>query len=211
MRLFFLICFIVQSLIACSSNPATPAPLLDLSYDRSQFLYHEVLRYETLDDIESVYGVDKAVIKKTNDLNKKHPMRPGMLLRIPEYFALSTQKQPTKKRSERFQLPKQWGEIVHSKYTTQKDQRGGWKIYTNHSVSIYAPANGKVIEISDSVKDLGRVVIVRHSNQYTSIYGLVSETVVKKGQILKKNEMIGRAINNNDGKSMLYYRLKKNV
>ena len=92
MRLLILSYFLMVSLTACSSKPGSPAPLLDLSYDRSQFLYHEVLRYETLDDIESVYGVDKQVLKRTNDISKKHPIRPGMLIRVPEYIAESTQK-----------------------------------------------------------------------------------------------------------------------
>lgn len=72
--------------------------------------------------------------------------------------------------------------------------------------NVKASNGGEVAYVGDGFSDYGNIVIIRHNNSYFSIYGYLSNTLVKRGQIVKKEEVIA-STNTRDRK--FYFSIRK--
>lgn len=196
-------------LSGCSSHRQTPAPLLDLSYDRSQFLYHQVGRDETMSDIANAYDVNESELYAANHLSPRSSLKRDSVVKIPQYIAQSKPTRAKKTVSKPLKLPTSWGKLSSLKYTAREDQRGGWIVGLSRQVNVISPASGRVIFVGENVKDLGHLVLIDHGNHRVSTFGLLENYVVHKGDRIKKGQKVGRSSKNNDGKSMFYYDIRK--
>ena len=76
---------------------------------------------------------------------------------------------------------------------------------------IYATADGKVVIIKSSFGGLGKHIYLDHGNGYRTVYALLNKFNVKKGQKVKRGELI--AYSGNTGRSTsphLHYEVHKN-
>ena len=76
---------------------------------------------------------------------------------------------------------------------------------------IYATGNGKVIRVRKSRKGYGNHVKIDHGYGYVTLYAHMQKYIVKKGQKVKRGEVIGYV--GNTGKSVaphLHYEVHKN-
>lgn len=77
---------------------------------------------------------------------------------------------------------------------------------------IHATGDGKVVEIKKSRRGYGNKIVVDHGFGYRTLYAHLSFIGVKKGQTVKRGEVIGKV--GNTGKSMgphLHYEVRKNL
>ncbi|PKP20695.1 MAG: peptidase M23 [Bacteroidetes bacterium HGW-Bacteroidetes-21] len=77
---------------------------------------------------------------------------------------------------------------------------------------IYATGNGTVIEVDNSKRGYGNMIIISHGFGYTTTYAHLSKTMVRPGQKVKRGDIIGKV--GNTGKSVgphLHYEVRKNL
>lgn len=90
----------------------------------------------------------------------------------------------------------------HDPFTNKIVDHPGIDICTNIGTKIYAPATGKICAIrKDFIKNkgYGKFIIIDHGYGNKTIYGHLSKILVKKGQKVKRWDVIG--LTGNSGKS----------
>lgn len=84
------------------------------------------------------------------------------------------------------------GKVVAGFAPDGRPARRGLGISTAEGAEVRSVFWGKVVH-NDTLRGLGKVVIVFHGNDYYSLYAYLSETEVQAGQEVEKDEPIGRA------------------
>tara|TARA_B110000881_G_C18502941_1_gene477920 strand:+ start:120 stop:1106 length:987 start_codon:yes stop_codon:yes gene_type:complete len=81
----------------------------------------------------------------------------------------------------------------------------------NKGNPVYATADGKIKTVKSSFGGLGKYIYINHENGYMSVYGHLDKFNVKRGQRVKRGELI--AYSGNSGRSTgphLHYEIIKN-
>lgn len=97
-----------------------------------------------------------------------------------------------------------------SPFTGKKQLHLGIDIAAWKGTPIMAPAKGKVVSVKKRGL-MGLTVTIRHDSIYTTLYGHLLKSNVKKGQVIKRGDVIGYI--GNSGRSTgyhLHYSVKKN-
>ncbi|MFZ5747302.1 MAG: peptidoglycan DD-metalloendopeptidase family protein [Pseudomonadota bacterium] len=77
------------------------------------------------------------------------------------------------------------------------ERNDGIKIAAPLDTPVLAAADGTVGYVGSDIPSLGGVIILKHGDNWTSVYGHVSQLVVKRGQSVKKGQLI--ALSGNSG------------
>ena len=198
---------VLMLLVGCQSSQKTfeNAPLLDLSYNRSLFQYHPYQSSDTLLSIASAYDVSVDQIIQANQLNKNQSIQLGRVLKIPQQIVESTY--PTvQSKSTKAMLMKGWSSpVMVARLTKRDDQHGGWMIYPKVVANVRAVTKGKVVYVGRRNKDLGLQVILQHSGNQSTMYALMSDVAVKKGQYVKQGQRLGSVSLGKKMKPSMYF------
>jgi hypothetical protein len=81
-----------------------------------------------------------------------------------------------------------------SPFTGEDTMHGGLDISAPMSTPVKAPAAGTVIAVGPE-KSLGNVVVLTHGYGFKTLYGHLSKLRVKRGQIVKRGDIIGEVGN----------------
>ncbi|MEM8857847.1 MAG: LysM peptidoglycan-binding domain-containing M23 family metallopeptidase [Chloroflexota bacterium] len=172
---------------------------------------HFVQSGESLLSIANQHCVTVGNLANVNLLSSYSPIRPGMMLVIPlrptgnmwadgaiDHLTLNAADFPNGMPVNlRTQII--WPSVTH--HLTQHfhaAHRGiDFAVLTGEPVR--SIANGEVIRVIDDHHIYGRVIVIDHGNQITSVYGHLSEATVKEGFIVLQGENIGYS--GNTGKS----------
>ncbi len=71
-------------------------------------------------------------------------------------------------------------------------QNSGVDFVSENTFDVVAVLNGEVTNVKDD-ETLGKIVEIKHENDFLSIYQSLSETTVKKGDIVEQGQVIGRS------------------
>jgi lipoprotein NlpD len=74
---------------------------------------------------------------------------------------------------------------------------------------ILASAAGKVTYVGDGVRGYGNLVIVKHNDQYLSVYAHNRKILVQSGQSVSKGQKIAEMGNGADNKPLLHFEIRK--
>jgi len=75
---------------------------------------------------------------------------------------------------------------------------------------IHAAESGVVAYAGDELKGYGNLVLVRHSNGFVTAYAHASELAVKKGETIKRGQVIGKAgATGNVNSPQLHFEVRK--
>lgn len=102
-----------------------------------------------------------------------------------------------------------FGKKLDPIYKTPK-MHDGIDIAANIGTEIYATANG-TIEYTGDMREHGKHIIIDHKNGYKTLYAHLSEYMVKRGQKVKRGDLIGLV--GNTGKTLtphLHYEVQYN-
>lgn len=83
-----------------------------------------------------------------------------------------------------------WGWRIHPIYKIKKFHQG-MDFSAPSGTEIYATGNGRVVDVTTSFSGYGKHIRVDHGFGYESLYGHMSSFNVKKGQIVKRGDVIG--------------------
>jgi murein DD-endopeptidase MepM/ murein hydrolase activator NlpD len=88
-------------------------------------------------------------------------------------------------------LPKfRWPLI--GKVAKAKDGRGV-DIAVPAGEAVHAAADGDVIYASDELASFGRMIVIRHADDYVTTYAFLSDMAVSKGVAVKRGQIIGKS------------------
>ncbi|MBV8791265.1 MAG: M23 family metallopeptidase, partial [Pseudolabrys sp.] len=116
----------------------------------------------------------------------------------PEPVKPETQPSPVKSADATGALPSfRWpvkGRVITAfGAKTDGQQNDGINIAVPEGTPIKAAEDGVVAYAGNELKGYGNLVLVRHSNGYVSAYAHASELSVKRGDAIKRGQVIGRA------------------
>ena len=83
-----------------------------------------------------------------------------------------------------------YGYRIHPIYKTRK-LHTGMDFSATRGTPIYATGNGKVSKVKRSRRGYGNHVVINHGYGYKTLYAHMSKYIVKKGQSVKRGEIIG--------------------
>jgi murein DD-endopeptidase MepM/ murein hydrolase activator NlpD len=82
--------------------------------------------------------------------------------------------------------------------------KDGVDIAVPEGEAVHAAADGTVIYASDEIASYGRMIVIRHADDYVTTYAHLSDMAVTKGVTVRRGQIIGKS-----GKPALHFELRK--
>ena len=93
---------------------------------------------------------------------------------------------------------------------TEKAKGGGLDIAVPIGEAVHASADGTVLYASDELKSFGKMVVIRHADDYVTAYAHLSDLTVGKGVEVKRGQIIGKSGKSGDVSApVLHFELRK--
>jgi LysM repeat protein len=182
----------------------------------TKIIKHKVRKGESLSLIAKKYHVPVTRIISYNKLKKPYYIYPGQTLKIPVKVKKTItieEKQENYNFNKKIKLGFIWpvdGEVISKFANSPENRHLGIDIKTECGVPIKATEDGKVIYAGDSIKAYGNLIVIRHRNKLTSVYGHVGKIFIKENQWVKKGQVIGQTGKlNNSEFCGLYFEIRK--
>lgn len=175
-------------------------------------IYYTIRRGDTIYSISKKYDIPQSSILNANQFVKATDLEPGTVIFLPGIEDIEERivKIPVKKDTPPNNRPAtdiKPGKVSKKGYiwptrgtvvATYKSLLKTGKI--NKGINIKAPIgqavfsakSGKVIFVSQSMATFGRVVIIRHSDGYWTMYAHLDEISVEPGKWIGQGKIIGR-------------------
>jgi lipoprotein NlpD len=115
---------------------------------------------------------------------------------------------------ERFPETLHWrwpadGQVL-TKYQSANETRKGIKIGGKKGYAVTAAEAGKVVYSGSGLIGYGRLIIIKHNNEYLSAYGHNRKLLVKEGDWVAKGDKIAEMGLANNGQAMLHFEIRRN-
>jgi murein DD-endopeptidase MepM/ murein hydrolase activator NlpD len=170
--------------------------------------------------------VQRAVLSSNNAKTKSRPTQPGgsnglqIIASSSDVTVVPPSAKPKSQESARSSLVSEkmnWP--IVGKVSSQYGKRGRWQhmgidIPATKGSAIFATQDGVVADVSNTkdgrLRGYGNVVILKHDQQLSTLYAHCDTIKVKKGQLIKRGDLIGyvgrtgRASNN-----LLHFEVRK--
>jgi hypothetical protein len=177
----------------------------------SNYKIHYLKEGETLWKLSKTYNISLKELCDLNKIKDTTKVKKGAKIKVPvESVSVTIRtKETVKKQNEKLDVVKKIDPVEKSEnknYLNFSLPLIGSIIpfVTSHfrGLIIFSEGNDNIVSIDDgevsyidNVYGYGNTVIIRHKNDYISSYSGFSEVYVKKGNTVKKNEVIGSAGN----------------
>ena len=201
------------------------------------FAEHRVENGETIYSIARLYNVSVTSLAKLNKLDAEFTIYIGQDIIVPiaqpkikplnkkikptDKKLVDNEKNNSKKLLEKknirntkntFVIPIK-GQII-SKYNPNSEKRKnqGIDFKVLPGSTVFAAASGSVALITDNTENFGKIILIRHDNNFISIYGRVANVIVKKNEIVAKGQKIGsmsEKINDEKDQIILHFELRQ--
>jgi murein DD-endopeptidase MepM/ murein hydrolase activator NlpD len=161
-------------------------------------LYYRLKPGETLTAVAKTYKISVQELAEINDIHNPKLLRPGSRIFIPRVKVAREVKRLPKGAKEvelkydrtRFIWP------VQGRLTSRFGARSGVKhhgidVAAKNGAPILSAAAGKV-GFSGKLRGYGNVVLVKHADNFHTVYAHNTKNLVQKGQSVKQGELIAR-------------------
>ncbi|WP_457622561.1 LysM peptidoglycan-binding domain-containing protein [Persephonella sp.] len=179
---------------------------------RKKIVRYRVKPGDSLAKIAKKYGTTVSEIARLNGLKKPYVIYPGQRLKVPKKIVY-IEEEIVKRKSVPFGFI--WpveGKIVKNFVNNSQMRHLGIDIQTECDTPVKAAEDGKVIFAGDSIKAYGRLIVIKHSNNFNTVYGHINQIHVKDGDVVKKGDTIGTAGSLNNSESCgIYFEIRKNT
>lgn len=160
-------------------------------------VYHTVKQGQTLWRISKTYGVDLETLQWVNDVEDVTDLGVGRVLFIPGVSKtvkmMAIQPEDEKPSGEGIALI--WP--LHGRKTSDFGPRGkgvhqGIDLAAPKGTPVLASASGRVAYSGNGMKGYGKVVVVKHANDYSTVYAHNSVLQVRMGDNVEKGQTIAK-------------------
>lgn len=166
-------------------------------------VYYKVKEGDTLWNIARIHNINVNELIQANQevLKEGQGIKPDQLLFIP---AAKESVQPVIPAEAEFIWPVK-GNILGT------PSENGINIKASLDTPVIAVKSGVVTYVDEKRPGLGKVVVIKHSDGFTSLYGYNSEIIVKAGDRVKQGQVIAKVGKTGRAKeSQLHFKLMKN-
>ncbi|UCG38865.1 MAG: peptidoglycan DD-metalloendopeptidase family protein [bacterium] len=167
------------------------------SYDPQVYrgVYHTIGAGQTLWRIAHTYGVELETLQWVNDIEDVTDLRVGRVLFIPgaerimeiEPFVAAEQT-PSRER-----IAVIWP--LRGRATSGYGPRGrrdhqGIDLAAPTGTEVMAAAGGRVVYSGNGMKGYGKVIVIKHENELSSVYAHNSRLLVRMGDVIRQGQII---------------------
>jgi lipoprotein NlpD len=99
------------------------------------------------------------------------------------------------------------GKVIHN-FSTAKQGNKGIDIAGRRGDSVKATAAGKVVYAGDALQGYGKLVIVKHNEDYLSAYAHNDHILVKEQQVVKAGQVIAKMGDTDAERVMLHFEIR---
>jgi murein DD-endopeptidase MepM/ murein hydrolase activator NlpD len=204
---------LIFSIYACARHriPAEKPTRIPEKRIERKGVYHLVERHQTLYRICKTYGVDLNEVASINGIADKSKIQEGQrffipgverVLRVEIYIDDVVKESVEKERETSSKIDFVWpveGKCLSFFEEEERKRHQGIDISSPSGTPIKAAGSGRVIYSGNSIRGYGNLIILRHSEEFVTVYAhnqvnLVEEGMrVEKGKIIAKVGQTGRA------------------
>ncbi len=176
-------------------------------------IYHRVRAGENFDQICAAYGVDRSHIARVNGMTASSKVKPGDAIWIPgadrqirvgrsggstsaasSYRARRDDSGVEKSgKGTTKKVPFIWpvkGNVISKFGQISGEVHDGIDINAAIGTDIRAAAGGRVIYSGDDIEGYGKMIIIKHEGNYSSVYAHNEKNLVQKGAFVKPGDVI---------------------
>lgn len=159
-------------------------------------VYHRVEQGQTLWRIAKTYGVDLETLQWVNDVEDVTELRVGRVLFIPGASRqMAIEPFLPEERPSRIKIDMIWP--VRGRVTSGFGPRGGRlhegiDLAAPRGTPVLASAAGKVAYSGNGMKGYGKVVVLKHANDLSTVYGHNSSLQVRMGDSVVQGQTIAK-------------------
>jgi len=166
---------------------------------------HTVKSGETLWRICRTYDVDLQDVAEINDIRNPAEIKAGSKLfipgasrvkQIPPYSSSSARKEPKDDGPKSIQMHRgmfEWpvhGPLISGFGLRSGERHDGIDIKAPNGTPVKAAQKGDVVFVETSMRGYGRVIILKHDDDYFTVYAHNDENRVKRGDTVALGEVI---------------------
>jgi len=167
-------------------------------------IYHIVEKHQTLYRICKTYGVDIKEVASINRIADHSRIKVGQRIFIPgvrralkvevyieDVVETSIPQEEVVYKKPLFTWPVE-GRLVDLFDETEGKRHMGVDISSPAGTPIKASASGKVIYSGNTIRGYGNMVILRHSEEFVTIYAHNEVNLVEEGEWVERGQIIGK-------------------
>lgn len=181
---------------------------------------YQVKSGDTIGTISRRYKMSAAEIMEVNGVLEATGLRIGQYLFIPETEIVPSSKAAVAKiktpveddgKSINLILPVNKGVLFRVFDKTPERLFEGIALGAPQDTPVRAAAKGEVIYVAENVNRFGRMIIIKHDQNFVSLYAHLQRIDTVKGKIVEQGEFIG-AVGTSGGveSPRLYFQVRKN-
>jgi len=224
MKNFFLVLMSISAVFLLSTCARHKVPFERTSPPHgTRGVYHVVERHQTLYRICKTYGVDLKEVASLNGIADPSKIETGQRVYIPGakkvlkveiYIDDVAAEQGEKSKIAYKKLDFTWpveGKISNGFEEAESRRHQGIDISSPIGTPIKASSTGKVIYSNNGIKGYGNLIILRHSEEYVTVYAHNQVNLVEEGTWAEKGQIIGKV--GQTGKATgphLHFEIRKN-
>jgi len=160
-------------------------------------VYHKVEKGQTLWRISRSYDVDLETLQWVNDIEDVTQIKTGRMIFIPG-ASMTLKIKPFIKgegKPSKTVLILQWP--LKSRISSTYGPRNGKKHYgldmaAKTGVPVKAAATGRVAYSGNGMRGYGKVIVLKHSDDLSTVYAHNSKLLVSMGERVKRGQIIAR-------------------
>ena len=186
-------------------------------------VYHVVERHQTLYRICKTYGVDLNQVASLNGISDSSRIQTGQRIFIPgakkvlkveiyidDVVAESEEGTKIAYKKMDFIWPVE-GKINNVFDEVENRRHQGIDLSAPVGTSIRASHAGKVIYSNHTIKGYGNLIIIRHSEEFVTVYAHNQVNLVEEGSLVERGQIIGRVgQTGNASGPHLHFEIRKN-
>lgn len=167
-------------------------------------VYHVVDRHQTLYRICKTYGVDLKEVAHLNGISDPGKIKTGQRIFIPgakkvlkvEIVIDDVVAEPVEGKRIAYKTPDFiWpveGKLGDVFDETESKRHQGIDIPSSSGTPIKASGAGTVIYSSNTIRGYGNLIIIRHSEEFVTVYAHNQANLVEEGSWVEKGQIIGK-------------------
>jgi len=196
----------IMALLLCACSRHKVAVERRPSYPMKRGVYHVVERHQTLYRICKTYQADMKEVAALNGISHHHKIQVGQRIFIPgakrvmkvEIYLDDVVLESSGKEEEKPARKKPdfiWpvaGKCVDVFEESERKRHQGIDISASSDTPIKAAGSGVVIYSGNTIRGYGNLIILRHSEEYVTVYAHNQVNLVEEGARIEKGQVIGR-------------------
>jgi murein DD-endopeptidase MepM/ murein hydrolase activator NlpD len=191
---------------ACARHkvPAEKPPPISERKIEKKGAFHLVERHQTLYRICKTYGVDIREVAKQNGITDVNRIRAGQQIFIPgaekalpveiyieDVVKETVEREKTAPQRMDFIWPVE-GKCLSYFEDEERKRHQGIDISSPQGVPIKASNSGWVIYSGNTIRGYGNLIILRHSDEFVTVYAHNQVNLVEEGMPVEKGQTIGK-------------------